>query len=220
MDSGTSHTKPEVFILESLTLKDEEKNQRDGMHLSQALSLYNKNPVYYYFRTERELQELIKQFKASGYRYLHISCHGSASSLRTTFETITYAKFGQIVKGALNNRRLFVSACDAGNSLFSDVVYGANPGLYSVLAPSTPIHFNRSAAFWSAFYFLMFDIDSSAMKRKHLTSRLETIATLFDVSMFYAWNSAHEKKFKDTIFAPDTSSPISVHSVASLKSAD
>lgn len=203
MSSGTPHTKPEVFILESLTLDNESKGMKDGLLLSQALRLYGKKPKYYYFRTERELIELIALFKASKYRYLHISCHGSAASLHTTFDELAYQRVGQILSGALNNKRLFVSACEAGNELFAAAIYGSNPGLYSVLAPSKVIHFHRSAAFWSAFYFLMFDFDSTAMKRKTLRTRLSATVTLFDVYLHFTWNSAHEKKFKSELLAPD-----------------
>ncbi|MCZ7556094.1 MAG: hypothetical protein M5R41_06810 [Bacteroidia bacterium] len=210
MKNGTPHTKPEVFILESLTLDDEGKDQKDGLMLSQALHLYNKKPKYFYFRTERELINLIALFKESNYRYLHLSCHGSAASLSTTFDELDYGSVGRILGGTLNNKRLFVSACEAGNDLFSAAICGSNPGVYSVLAPSTAIHFNRSAAFWSAFYFLMFDFDSTSMKRKTLRNRLLATVTLFDVQLHFTWNSAHEGRFKSELLVPDiTKWPVS-----------
>ena len=201
MSESIPHTKPEVFILESLYL-DNEKSEKDGELLSRTLAMYGKKPIYYYFRTERELEELIELFKISKYRYLHISCHGSGTEIHTTFDKMTYLRFGQIVSGALNNKRLFVSACEVGNDLFATAVSGSNAGLYSIIAPSTVIHFNRSAAFWSAFYFLMFDIDSKKMKRKMLVERLEKIVQLFDVHLHYTWNSAHEKRFVSKVFEP------------------
>src|SRR5437879_4301552 len=108
-----AHTKPDVFILESLKWEDE-KRRKDGALLARALRLYGKKPIYYYFRTENELERLAADFRLSRYRYLHISCHGTAASVETTLDSITYARFAQIFAKRLNNRRLFMSACEVG----------------------------------------------------------------------------------------------------------
>ncbi len=130
------HTIPDIFILESVELKDEAKRRNDGWLLAEALRLFKKRPIYYYFRTERELEELAAEFTSSRYRYLHVSCHGSATTIETTFDSITYQRFARIFAKRLNNRRLFVSACEVGNELFGLSMKGSSPGLYSVLRRS------------------------------------------------------------------------------------
>ncbi len=66
---------PEVFIIESLHFDDENESRYEGSFLSQILHLGGKKPLYYYIRTKRELTEVLRIFKASGYRYLHFSYH-------------------------------------------------------------------------------------------------------------------------------------------------
>ena len=78
MNKNTSRTKPDVFILESLRLEEEHDRKKEGLLLSRSLRIYRKRPIYYYFRTERELEELAKLFQKSCYRYLHISCTARA----------------------------------------------------------------------------------------------------------------------------------------------
>ena len=55
-----------------------------------------KNPLYYYIRTKVELEHIAEEFEASGYRYLHISCHGGDDTLETTLSSVTYREFASI----------------------------------------------------------------------------------------------------------------------------
>ena len=71
-------THPDVFIIESLRFEDEKKELFEGRMISQILRLNDKKSEYYYIRTKRELKEVLDIFYDSKFRYLHISCHGSA----------------------------------------------------------------------------------------------------------------------------------------------
>ena len=90
-------TVPEVFIIESLELADETKERREGEVLAAVLRMCGKNPLYYYIRTKAELELLAKHFAASGYRYLHISCHGGMTSLETTLDSVSYKNRKSVV---------------------------------------------------------------------------------------------------------------------------
>jgi len=57
-----SKTKPETFILESLDQEDELQTRLDGRILYEVLKLQGKKPLYYYFRTQREIIEFAKIF--------------------------------------------------------------------------------------------------------------------------------------------------------------
>src|ERR1700722_13922119 len=116
---GRVETVPEVFIMESLELGDERKARLEGAVLASVLRMCGKRPLYYYIRTRAELELMAQLFYASNYRYLHISCHGGKRSLSTTLDGIDYEEFATIFAGRLRNRRLFVSACSAGNSKFA-----------------------------------------------------------------------------------------------------
>lgn len=183
-------TRPETFILESLDHEDEVASRLDGKLLYEVLKLQGKKPAYYYFRTQRELIEFAKLFRESGYRYLHLSCHGSEEIVRYTFGESTFVAFAEIFEKRLNNRRLFVSGCNLGNMEFAKAVFSKNGGMYSVTAPVKKVFFDQSIAFWSAFYYMMHAWDSSAMKKKRLNQVLAQLSTIFEMPL------AHY--FKDT----------------------
>ena len=108
----TERTKPEVFIIESLDWIDEQKGRYEGRILTDILRLSGKKPIYYYVRTKQELVELMHLFQATRYRYLHLSCHGDADSIKTTLDIIDFKELGTILNPYMHRRRLFVSSCE------------------------------------------------------------------------------------------------------------
>jgi hypothetical protein len=119
----TQITQPETFILESLSPDDEENQRLDGKVLYEVLRLQGKKPIYYYFRTQTELVRFADIFRESGYRYLHLSCHGDEQRLEFTFGQTDYQNFANIFEKKLNNRRLFISGCSLGNSEFANALF-------------------------------------------------------------------------------------------------
>ena len=179
----TNVTKPETFILESLGHEDELATRLDGKVLYDVLKLQGKKPLYYYFRTQRELIEFAKIFRESGYRYLHLSCHGNEEILRYTFGESTYADFANIFDKKLNNRRLFVSGCNLGNINLAKEIFNKNGGMYSLTAPTKKVYFDQSISFWSAFYYMMHAWDTSAMKKKRLNQVFTQLSTIFEMPL-------------------------------------
>lgn len=192
-------TVPEVFIIESLTLTDENKERREGAVLASILRMCEKKPLYYYIRTRAELEHIAKEFEASGYRYLHISCHGGDDSLETTLDSIPYKDFAEVFKKLLNKRRLFVSACSTGNELFAELVAAKNPDVLSVAAPADDINFDIAVAFWSAFYVKVFDINPKSMNSTRLVEVLKQLSVLFGTRIHWSKrvNSALEHEIVD-----------------------
>lgn len=142
-----TNTVAEVFIIESLELVDENKERREGAALASVLKMCGKNPLYYYIRTEKELNHIAEEFEASGYRYLHISCHGGETSLEMSLDSVSYEAFAKIFENKLKDRRLFVSACSAGNEMFAELVGSKNGNVIAIAAPSTEIRFDHAVAF-------------------------------------------------------------------------
>ena len=187
-------TVPQVFIIESLRFSDERDARLEGKVLADVLKMCGKNPLYFYFRTEAELVVLAKKFHASGYRYLHISCHGSDDSIETTLDSIPYARFAEVFANKLVNRRLFASACEVGNELFSEEIGGLNKGMHSIAAPADAIRFDVAVAFWAAFYVKAFYINESAMKAADITGVFRPLCALFDIRLHWSRYSAkHER---------------------------
>ncbi|MGN6479794.1 hypothetical protein [Luteibacter sp.] len=178
-------TKPELFIVESLDLDDEENGRQEGQIIAGMLRLSGKvDTQYYYIRTERELDEIIKLFVASKYRYLHISCHANRAGMATTFDSISYRSLSEKLTGILRGRRIFVSACQmANNELASGLL--KDTGCYSLVGPHDEIAFDDSAAFWVAFYHLMFKIDDHKMKHRDVEACVDKLSTLFEVPINY-----------------------------------
>lgn len=179
-------TFPEVFILESLTVADERKKRFEGRVLADVLRMCGKSPEYFYFRTERELEELILEFRRSGYRFLHLSCHGNETDLATTYGSVPYVRFAEMTAGHLQNRRLFVSACEVGNELFSELVAARNKGMYSIASPRVTIPFDKAVALWSALYVHTFSVDTAFVKAKHIQQALDALCALFDIPFLFS----------------------------------
>lgn len=187
-------TFPEVFILESLTVQDERSKRFEGRVLAEVLRMCGKSPEYFYFRTEQELVELTQEFRRSGYRYLHLSCHANDNEIATTYGTISYQRFSQIFAGQLQNRRLFVSACEVGNELFGELVASKNHGMYSIASPRVPIPFDKAVALWSSLYVHMFSIDPAYSKARHIDEGLRALCSLFDIPfMFSVYHPNNDK---------------------------
>ncbi len=190
------HTKPEVFIIESLNKKDEKEKRFEGMVLSDMLRLTGKNPKYYYFQSKGELPHLIGLFRQSQYRYLHISSHASATHIGITDGNVTYDEFVETFKDQLKLRRLFFSACQVGNDSFVTTLSKQNKGMHSVVAPVQEIQFDHAAALWSSFYVSLFTGNDKAMKHKDIETRLKALRTLFPVDFFFASYDSKNDKWK------------------------
>ncbi len=190
---STSQTQAETFILESLNVDDEINQRMDGKVLFEVLKLQGKNPIYYYFRTRVELTKFAEIFRASGYRYLHLSCHGDEEVLQFTFGQTTYAEFAEIFGKKLNNRRLFISGCSLGNEDFAKSVFERSGGAYSVTAPIRKVFFSQTSSFWPAFYYMMHAWDAEAMKRQRLSHVLERLTEVFEMPMAHFFKNTAKK---------------------------
>jgi hypothetical protein len=178
-------TKPEVFIIESLRLDDEEEGRQEGEILARILKLAGKRDTkYYYIRTERELDEVIDLFDESEYRYLHISCHAGGRSMSTTFDTINYETLGKKLKDVLEGRRVFVSACEMSNERLATAIL-TGTGCNSLIGPKKAINFDDSAAFWATFYHLMFKQDGNRMKHREIEFYVRELSRLFGEPINY-----------------------------------
>lgn len=191
------NTKPEVFILESLSSKDENAKRFEGRVLEEMLRLAGKNPKYYYFQSKEELTHLAGLYRQSQYRYLHISSHASDSTIGLTNDTLTYEEFSAYFSGHLKLRRLFFSACQAGNRRFIDAIKTNNKGMHSLVAPAEDIQFDHAAALWSAFYVSMFTTSENSMKHSHIKDKLQSLAGLFPVDFYFASYFAKSDSWKE-----------------------
>lgn len=161
-------TLPEIFIVESLDFDDEEAERREGEILSRMLKLIGKiNTKYYYIRTAKELDEICDKFDESEFRYLHFSCHANKNGMSTTLDFVSYEDLGKMLEPCLLGRRVFVSGCEMATPKLAKALLNRT-GCTSLLGPARKINFDDSAAFWLAFYHLMFKEDMDRMKHRHV----------------------------------------------------
>ena len=181
----TATTKPEVFIIESLTLDDEQHRHQEGDLLSRMLHLAGKTGTkYFYIRTKRELDEIVDLFDESGCRYLHISCHANRTGMATTFDHIRYLELGKMLAPCLDGRQVFVSACEmATAALAREILPGT--GCYSLIGPKRKINFDDAAAFWVSFYHLIFKMNETSMRRTHLRRLIRDLTNIYEEPINY-----------------------------------
>ena len=160
---STKETEPRVFIIESLDFQDEISEHYEGKIIKQILNLSGVHCEYYYIRTKRELEEVLKEFNKTHYRYLHLSMHGSPILLRTTLDDLPFAELSLILQNSLNNKRLFISGCSAVNESLAERVFGETK-CYSIIGHNKKIYLNDAAVFWASFYHLMFKKSRRSMK--------------------------------------------------------
>jgi hypothetical protein len=187
-------TIPEVFIVESLKLEDEANDKYEGKIISNILHLNinRKNSKYYYIRTKKELEAVVKIFAESRYRYLHLSCHGSPQSMKMTLDTISFEQLGGILKPHLHKKRLFISACEMVNDeLAKAIIPGSD--CYSIIGPSKPVAFSDAAILWASFYHLIFNYDSKKIEREGIIKHCQPIVNLFGVPLNYYSSSESQK---------------------------
>ncbi|WP_456473777.1 hypothetical protein [Candidatus Pyrohabitans sp.] len=188
-------SKPNVFIIESLRFSDEKHNRFEGKFLSQILCLGGKETEYYYIRTKKELEEVLNLFDESNYRYLHISCHGTNSSLSTTLDELSFSKFGKLIRPHLTEKRLFISACSAVNDNLAREIF-PNSKCYSLIGPREDILFHDAAIIWASFYHLIFKENPKAMSRRNILPILKKVTNTFEVSLNYFSINKSKKGYK------------------------
>jgi hypothetical protein len=146
MTAGTA----DVYIIESLR----ESEDREGEVIYRTLKMAGKNPIYRYIRTAAELEHFISDFEDSDYRYLHVSCHGDRNGIATTLDDISTIDFAKMVGPALDDKRLFLSTCQAATMKMATAVFAEGQAT-SVAGPTNKIYFDDSVILWSSFYHLM-----------------------------------------------------------------
>lgn len=195
-------TIPYVFIIESLNFDDEQNNRYEGRFLSQILHLGGKESAYCYIQTENEFKKALRLFRVSGYRYLHLSCHGSRRSISTTLDDISFSRLSNLVKPYLKNKRLFISACSAVNDDLAKVVIPSS-GCSSIVGPIEEIQYNDAAIFWASFYHLVFTKDPKKMKRENILPTLRRVANTFRIPIdYFSRDRKKEKGYKKTEIRP------------------
>lgn len=192
----------DVYIIESLYPDDEGNGRLEGVFLSHVLRLHGKNPKYQYVRTRKDFEKAIHAFGKSGYRYLHLSCHGDPEGLCTTNrDEVDFDELADMLKPHMQGRRLFVSACKMVHADLAEAIIPGS-GCYSVVGPIHDIAFTDSAVIWAAIYHLAFSEDSDRMTRSSLTIKLKQACKLFDVSFaFFAKRSKLKKGFTSDLLA-------------------
>ena len=189
---------PNVFIIESLRFEDEAAERLEGKFISHILRLHDKKSRYYYVRTLAELEVVIKKFRDSKFRYLHLSCHGNETSMATTLDSIPFERLGEILRPSLDGKRIFLSSCWMTNKELAASLI-PHSGCYSVIGPSSSVGFSDAAIMWASFYHLVFRLNETVIKREGLLRTLRRTASLFEVPInYFSASKSVRKRYKLT----------------------
>jgi hypothetical protein len=182
-----------VFILESLSLEDEQENRLDGYHLRQMLDLMKVPNEYYFIRTKIELDQIKHEFRRSRLRYLHLSCHGNDDSIGLAFDVLGFQEFDDLLGPFLGGKRLFLSACNLATFDFAQWFIPRHQCLSIIGTPDKP-GFAESASFWGTFYFLMNKRDPERMTHRTLIEILEKCSHTYEMNLNYFSRIPPKKK--------------------------
>lgn len=168
-----------VYIIESLREGDFE----DGKNLNKILDLSHIVTIYEKVKSVDHFKTLLKDFKTSKFRYLHISCHANSSSIEIHGEIISNEELQKML-GLINDKRIFMSACQAANRELANLLI-AKSGVLSLIGTPLDLNFDKAALFWPSFYHVMKDLDENKMSREHLKKTLQQCVNLFNVAINY-----------------------------------
>ena len=173
-------TKYGIFIIESLRSDD----FFDGENLSEILELSKIDRIYRWIDSIEDLKLKLEEFDQSQYRYLHLSCHADQHGIEINGDEISYDKLSGFLGNKLVNKRLFLSACKAGNMDFAArAIYNNNA--ISVIGTPIDLYFDKSVLFWPVFYHVLHEIDEKKMKRKDIITTLQKCVDLLGVPIDY-----------------------------------
>lgn len=172
-------SEPELFIIESMNDKDEKSGFFEGVRIAQILRLAGRRPKYFYVQNSRELELLVPVFRQSNYRYLHLSCHGDQDGFDLTHGPVLFKDFAEMFGETLKVRRLFVSACEAGQKALVTELHKTARGIQSVTAPRVKIDYDHAAAIWSAFYISLLEKKSGKCYHEDIITRMALLMRLF-----------------------------------------
>ena len=175
---------PEVFIIESLHKEDHDADRLEGRLIDQLLRMGGRKPVYKLVEGYDQFVNAISQFGESGYRYLHLSCHGDPNSFEFYFGRMRFEQFVELVHDKLENRRVFISACKAVNCRLAGLLIPSSK-CYSIIGPYEPIGFDDAAIIWTSYYYLSFKNDQKVMNRKLILRTLRAVTSLYQINLNY-----------------------------------
>jgi hypothetical protein len=175
-------TVPGIFLIESSERDDEQKGLRERHALEEILGMDGRRFQHYYIRTKKELRELVNEFHDSRYRYLHLACHGDSKGegISLTYDNVAFADLAAILAPVLNDRRLFISACDSTRTALAKPIFKSST-CYSVIGPRGDITFRDAALAWAVFYSLMSRVNRKAMKQQVIRDQLHSVCDLLKV---------------------------------------
>lgn len=207
-------TKAAFFIIESRKIKEEKKSKKQGLILTEVLKLIGLKTEYRYIRTYKEFNEMIKQYYASNFRYLHIATHGTTGGFSLTLEQIKYEKFCKaIIKMPNSNdekRRLFISACNVKKDIAKIFLKKQNTFM-SIIAPSINIKTRIAPIAWATFYNKVFEIEANKLKKPkkinndEIREHLHNICKFYDIKFNGYFRRKKTKKGYDSYDFPEVS---------------
>ena len=200
-DKASKKSTPSVFVIESLSEENEKEDCFEGSFLRSFLRLSGKDVDYIYIRTARELEHALNLFQASNKRYLHLSCHANKNEIGLTLDSLSLADFARYAAPYLNNRRLFLSACEVTTLKLAREIFAEQSGCHSIIGFGDSPDIRDAALMWTTFYHEIFKDDPDKMSRVRINGVLESLAKFFKVKLQHYYPKPEEQVTRVT-FGP------------------
>lgn len=195
-------TKSEIFVIETLSPTDEMRNLFEGFIIQDVLRRAQKQTKYVYVQDRQEFEVALAAFDSSGCRYLHLSCHGSPTSIDLTRGSLAIDELADILHPHLIDRRLFVSSCSLSRAPLANRLF-QDQSPYSVLGTAAFLPWADAAAFWPALYLALFKRDMNEIHDDELGDIANALANIFRLEInYYVRDPGSEKRFRSQCF-PD-----------------
>ena len=195
-----------IYIIESL--KSDEPH--DGAVLEDILNVCEMPCKHEAVDSIVEFETAINNFEQSNFRYLHLSCHANEKAIElVNGGLVPYEQLSLLLKGKINCKRVFMSACKAGNLDLAQRLIIENDS-YSVIGSPISKDFDDFLLFWASLYKLINRKEENIdrMDKKTLIANIKKCSDLFSVPINYysfvrngsKWS---EKFIREIIFTPN-----------------
>ena len=132
----------------------------------------------------KKLTQAVEDFRKSKLRYLYLSCHADTDGIAINGYDVSNAELAEIFKGNVKKKRLFLSACKAGNRNMATAFINKSGG-QSIIGAPIDLYFDKAALFWPSFFHVINMAEQDKMNKQSLSKTLKQCVDLFEIPINY-----------------------------------
>lgn len=187
----------DYYIVESMPAND----INDGKIFHDALKAAGFKPVYKPVKNVNEFEDALVKFSESSYRYLFISAHGTPEKIALIEENF-FAEDLASMKINLKGRRIFLSTCEGGSTLFGRHFIKKNA--YSVIGAPDKLAQIVAVGMWTTMVIVFNRSNGETLNFAELNTALKLLVKVYQIELhYYSFRRNHKNKMKEYIYYRD-----------------